>query len=187
MRATQAKAASIVLALGAWLWGCGERAGPLEAPAEGPAFVRAPGGVLVVLRWAVPLAHGVTETAQIGARGGRIELEEAGIVLEVPAGALGGRRADRDVEITVSAPAGRWVVVEFEPHGLLFSKAVRLEIDLRGTEAAGNASVLERLVAVYYEEVGGEVVAVETLPVEVNGDRLTVYLTHFSGYLIAMG
>ncbi|MBI4539247.1 MAG: hypothetical protein HY704_07060 [Gemmatimonadetes bacterium] len=192
MRAARATAAGIVLALGGLVWACGERAGPVEPPPfapslEGPAFVHVSGEALKVLKRKVPLAETVEETQRIGADGGTIELAGAGIALTVPAGALKGAD-DGEVEVTVRAPAGSDVVFEFGPHGTVFRKPVKLEIDLSDTEAAGNRSALARLIAVYYEAVAAAGYrGSETVRVEVSGHRLKVYLKHFSGYLIAMG
>ncbi len=83
---------------------------------------------------------------------------------------------------------GGGVSVGFEPHGLRFSRPVRLVIDLKSTQAADDPSLLDGLVAVYFEGKPGRCVdGQEVLNVQVVKGKLFVTIPHFSGYLLASG
>lgn len=83
---------------------------------------------------------------------------------------------------------GRGVSVGFEPHGLRFSRPVHLVIDLKDTQAADDPSLLDGLVAVYFEGKPGRTVdGLEVLNVQEVKGKLFVTIQHFSGYLLASG
>ncbi len=92
------------------------------------------------------------------------------------------------MKITMTLHEGGGVSVGFSPHGLRFSRPAYLVIDLKDTQAADDPSVLDGLVAVYFEgEPGRTVEGREVLPVRVVHGKLIVMIPHFSGYLLASG
>ncbi|MDQ3809868.1 MAG: hypothetical protein M3336_06210 [Chloroflexota bacterium] len=132
----------------------------------------------------------MSATRTIGPAGGTIAIAAAGIQVVFPAGAVAAA-----VPITVTAPAGYSVAYNFGPHGLRFSKPVKVEVSLNGTLAQGNRTVQNLLQAAYFiDELGtieatGIVPASEYRSVQFDPSRLKVTfpIQHFSGYLLASG
>ena len=139
------------------------------------------------------LDRDVSATATIGAAGGTISLDGAGVTVVFPRGAVGER-----TRITVTAKAGSAVAYEFEPHGLTFEVPVRVEQDLAYTDIEGGRPV--RLRAGYYQQTldallfgpnGSLARVTELRDVDLDdGVRpriATFYISHFSGYIMWSG
>ena len=82
------------------------------------------------VRRAHALASDVTVEQLIGAQGGRLEIEEAGFTLDVPAGAVAEPTAFR-----VTALAGELLAYEFGPSGSTFAVPLQATQSLKATNA----------------------------------------------------
>ena len=112
-------------------------------------------------------------TAEIGAGGGVLDVGPHR--LTIPSGALGA-----PVTITATAPAGDYVRVEFQPHGLAFATAASLDLSY------AHCGLVTRLTGrVAYVDDGFRIL--ELLPSlnDVLGQRVTGRLRHFSSYALA--
>lgn len=181
---------------------------PEAPPAEGPVFTHAGSTLeLEALTWTNPLRSDLTVSRRIGENGGVIRIPRVGVSVHFPEGALeeadeadeaddddadaqgaSGGDGDGRTRITLTAHAGDAVALGFGPHGLVFHRPVVVSVDLEGTSAHEDPSILDGLVAVYFEgEPSGEVEALERLPVEVADGKLVFRIAHFSGYMLAGG
>ncbi len=133
--------------------------------------------LLVVLEREEALEEVEQKSDFIGPEGGVIELDEAGLTVFFPKGAL-----LFPIEITVVAHAGKLVGYEFYPHGLVFQKPVFVSQDLEGIDTDLDGP----LVAAYHEgELSASVIGKELRPVTEYEDFLVFTIAHFSGYVIA--
>lgn len=186
MIASRFRAATLVLGLGL-LGACADSAGPAAPHLEPNAGLL--GGTLgllnpsvEVLHRSAPLGEDEVASAVIGPGGGALRLEEAGLTVRFPEGAL-----TSPTLITVTAPAGDLVGYHFAPHGLDFRHDVVLSQNLTKTEA-GLLGELVGLRAAYF---GGDlepvVDALELLEVDLLGleGLIRFEIEHFSGYVIA--
>lgn len=175
---------SFALVLGS----CADRTPPTGPAAEPSASLL--GGVLnllapvEVLERTRPLDEQVV-SAVVGSEGGVLKLDDAGLELIIPAGAL-----RRNTRITITSPAGDLVGYHFEPHGLEFRKPVRLNQNLNNTEVSPSLLSLvgADLVGAYFEgELLPEIDPLELLDVTLFGEDhvATLEIRHFSGYVIA--
>lgn len=145
-------------------------------------------GTLHTLRRTQSVSEGWCATdVPVGPDGGVVECPAAGLRLEFPEGAL-----PDTVDVSVDIPRGDLVGYEFEPHGIQFSKGVRLRQDLAGTEAEGSLGLLESLEGAYVTEVDDLVDPLEILHVDLLGSLLNgldgtaiMKIRHFSGYVFA--
>ncbi len=147
--------------------GTNETATTDEAPAE----------EIVLLNRVRRLREDISKTAVIGPAGGRIRIKRAGLSVTIPEGAL-----SEDVAITLTAPAGRKVLMEFQPHGLQFNTDVKIKVAVADVEEAADAF------AIYYEgnaQIGATVL--EFLRIGKDGEALVFGTDHFSGYALASG
>ena len=139
------------------------------------------------------LDHDISTTGTIGAAGGTLAIQEAGITVFFPRGALGAR-----TRITLTAKAGSAVAYEFEPHGLTFDVPVRVEQELAYADVSGGR--LARLQAGYYPQTLDAIFVNPTkllarvselrdaaLDDGVNPRVATFYISHFSGYIMSSG
>jgi hypothetical protein len=115
-----------------------------------------------------------TATTTVGPWGGIVRVGPH--TLYVPPGALA-----ENVEITATAPAGKVVAVEFEPHGLRFARPTMLRMSY------SDCGVVNGLfLRIVY--VGDDQSIREVLPLFGNDllrQELGGKLTHFSSYVIA--
>ena len=184
------KLSSLLLGLGAVLFGCSGAPTSVEPTAPPPSLAVSGGTQVVVLKRHVPLSVTKSVSQVIGPQGGTLTINGAGIRVVFPAGALAA-----PVRITVTAPAGRLVAYAFGPHGLKFGQAVRVEVSLKGTQAANNLSLQNLLEAGYFNnslgtvESTGMIMVSERLPLRFDATRskVTFGVRHFSGYLLASG
>ncbi len=174
---------------------CSDQSTPVGNEFELPVvsfFDVAPGPGRDVLRRTVPLPHDMSDTREIeNDKGGCLEVDQAGIEVCIPKGALpGGNNAE--IEITLTALAGDKVAFVFSPH-IEFTKPVEIEIDVEDTEAeylmynGTPDGLLAGFVGVYYTGDGavGGVTTEETFPVYFDEDELEFETDHFSGYAMA--
>ncbi len=194
---------SVILVVGIGLSGCTDQQMPTEPDdggrVSGPFFSYEPAPGFDVLRRTAPLAASVSRTRVIGRKGGKIKLDDAGLVLDIPKGALTG-----PTRITVTAPAGDAVAFTFEPHGLRFQKPATLSLSTKGTAAEGVAPGsseadddhekgdgrpgLNAFLGVYFVgDATGAVDPLELLETSLHKDKILIEIGHFSGYAVAGG
>jgi hypothetical protein len=94
--------------------------------------------------------------------------------LTIPSGALG-----KPVSITMSAPRGKYIEVQFEPHGLQFMK----ETDLKLSYKECGLLVLNPKVA-YVDDDKNILEVLFSIP-DLLGKTVTGKVKHFSGYLVS--
>jgi hypothetical protein len=97
--------------------------------------------------------------------------------LTVPAGALSSL-----VTITATARAGKYVKVDFQPHGLRFERRAVLRLSY------AHCARRPLLPTIVYVEGSDDLLSMrELLPAlnDLSNDRVTTALRHFSGYAIA--
>ncbi|MBR9990468.1 MAG: hypothetical protein KFH98_11975 [Gemmatimonadetes bacterium] len=118
-------------------------------------------------------------TAYIDANGGQIQV--GAVSINIPQGAL-----SQGVDIRVTLPEHDYAVLELEPHGLVFAKAIQVSYNIAGTSAAGRpvSDLAGVYTAVPLED--GTAWAYEVTEPKLSGDVLTFYTTHFSTYLLAL-
>ena len=130
-------------------------------------------------------AQSTTQT--IGAAGGVLTLPGAGLTVVVPPGAVSTPTA-----ITVSAPQGRAVWYEFQPHGLRFQVPLQFTQDLRSTNYGSLLS--PKLKGAYIVDGSRNATTNTALVTEVISATLDLFRTkvtfpvrHFSGYMVSWG
>ena len=168
----------------------------VEAP-DIPFFSQeaAPGLTLLTRFYDVPV--GTSASEEIDDDGGRIELPQAGLIVEFPEDAI-----EDDVTITVTVIDSKGLAFEFAPHGQTFDEPVRLRFDLTDTElhalggaedrshpgsGDGTRTPVSQAVGVYFRGSAGDAIPLETLPVYLENGELVIEIHHFSGYAVASG
>jgi hypothetical protein len=134
-----------------------------------------------------PLAQDITVQQTIGPEGGVLQIKEAGMKLEVPAGAVSAPTV-----FTATALAGRAVAYDFGPSGT-FPVALTVRQDLKGTNWWKQSP--DGLVASYVRDLStidasnGTARGDEPEPtsVDVNNAKISFTVTHFSGYMVSTG
>lgn len=166
----------------------------VQSTIQAPFFERAPAPGFDVLKRPIPLENDVTVEAVIGEQGGWIRLDQAGISVFFPKGALMSK-----TQVSLTAFAGDRVAFEFAPHGLTFSRPIELRIDAQATNAAGRIATTpanesdglaprDDFLGVYFEGKSRRGVrALETFPVHQDENDLVFETVHFSGYACASG
>jgi hypothetical protein len=142
----------------------------------------------VALERNTALTVSVSHSATIGSNGGTIVLENLGLKVTVPQGAIVGN----PITITVTAAPGKVVAYEFEPHGTVFAKALAFEQDLTNTSWA-NVKSTGALSGGYFQALdqlnlqNGLSLLNEVLPAAVNNGKVKFNVYHFSGYMVSTG
>jgi hypothetical protein len=128
-----------------------------------------------------------TTTQTIGVTGGVLTLPGAGLTVVVPPGAVSTPTA-----ITVTAPQGRAVWYEFQPHGLKFQVPLQLTQDLRSTNYSSLLS--PKLKGAYIVDGSQDATTNTALVTELISTTLDLFRTkvtfpvrHFSGYMVSWG
>ena len=89
-----------------------------------------------------------------------------------------------DAEIVIKEYWPDILVWEMEPHGIVFSRPVKLTVDLSGTSAAGSRKPL--LLLYYNEELRRwEIIPSRHYPKQRDPNKFEAYLKHFSRYALA--
>jgi len=144
--------------------------------------------VVGILQRDVPLAADIRVEEVIDRDGGMIHIQEAGLKVHFPAGAL-----KRKTRITVTALAGSNVAYTFEPHGIKFGEHVTIDQAFQDTNAFSGGLAHYR--GAYFpdilgiDKVSGKARVSELYPVEVDqlGKKIRFHIKHFSGYLVSVG
>jgi ZU5 domain len=140
---------------------------------------------VTVLTRRSPLRRDYLVSSDIGAAGGTLTIDEAGVVITFPRNAV-----SRTTRITMRALAGRTVAYEFEPHGLTFDVKPTIEQDLDktnwyqifrgGVEGAYFADPSS------LNDAADEADADEFFVTTTKGEKtLSFTIPHFSGYLVS--
>lgn len=139
-----------------------------------------------------PLDHDYTVAASIGPRGGSLHIRQAGVRLDIPAGALG-----EATTITLTARRGWLCDYDFGPHGTRFAVPVKITQDLAGTVMRAHRQRLHDFIfrGAYYDSdhvvLGSHfttrVDEIEPTDVDVRARLVRFYVRHFSGYVVALG
>lgn len=147
---------------------------------------RAVDTTVTTLRRIAPLPADITGSASFGFEGGTLSIPEAGFTLTVPRGAL-----STPTTITVTAVQGSAVAYEFEPHGLKPQKKLIFSQDIGSTVGAGLLGAFYK--GAYFEartavDQGTGTAFVREI-IEATFDPLSIRfpISHFSGYLVAVG
>lgn len=183
----------LLLLLGVVSAGCGERTTPTQAiPSQSPRYSTSSSLTeVLVLGRPSPLESAVTVTRAIGKNGGSIEIPEAGLKVVFPLGAVVPPKGSKTVDITVTAVAGSDVAYAFGPSGLVFEAPVKIEQDLKVTNALKDSSLLSSVEGAFYQQLKGDGTAsvseFRPTSVDVSDSKIKFYVEHFSGYLLAVG
>jgi hypothetical protein len=148
---------------------------------------------VLILKRSNALSREFTESVDIGPRGGTIRINQSGLTMTFPAGAL-----SQTVRITVTAKAGYDVAYEFQPHGLVFAVPVSITQDIRSTWATKYPILLSKLSGAYYEGVLSDnyvdswhlfakVAEMRPGKLEKGDHDYTFTINHFSGYALSTG
>ena len=198
----------VIVAAGA-VAGCSDSASspsPLSPHATSPVFtkIKATDSTLVltntsysdtalVLKRLVALPADVSQSVTIGPSGGEIKINETGGKIEIPAGALSAPTL-----ITMKASAGFNVAYDFEPHGLVFAKPVKIQQSLAGTWAQVYPQLVRGMHGSYtpvaldsaWVDPGhyfAKITENEIGYPEIGGSQMKFYIGHFSGYMFSCG
>lgn len=131
-----------------------------------------------------PLTAPISVQQMVGAAGGTLRIPQAGVTVEVPAGALSSPTL-----ITMTARAGSAIAYDFAPHGITFAKPLVFTQSLSGT----NASLLSvpLLNLGYYPDPSllGTTTSLVSELLSGSTNLLTwtfqSHIEHFSGYVLA--
>ncbi|MEO7360967.1 MAG: hypothetical protein ABI120_11595 [Gemmatimonadaceae bacterium] len=132
----------------------------------------------------VPIARSFTFTA----KGGKIEIQESGLTIHVPAGAI----PSASLTITVTVLPGTAVAYDFQPHGTQFLKPLSFSQSLKNTswDKVGFKGTID---GGYFKDVSqvnlgtGIALLDEILPITIKGKEASFDINHFSGYMVSGG
>ena len=167
---------------------CSDVTAPTARPQPEPAPQAAavPRSRVYVLRRKEPLAKPITVSARIGFAGGKLEIPEAGLTVEIPVGAL-----IFPTTISVTAIAGENVAYEFGPHGQLFLKRITVKQSLNDTYSLNKKPQYRAAYFVEdpttWQEAVVNVLELLTTTYERSGNTARFGIVHFSGYLMSSG
>ncbi|MGV3710222.1 MAG: hypothetical protein ACO1Q7_15410 [Gemmatimonas sp.] len=136
----------------------------------------------------VPLAQPITQSFTFDKRGGRIEIRETGLRVDVPSGAIPGN----SLTITVTAIPGDAIAYDFQPHGTVFLKPLKFQQELKATSWE-HADFRGTVLGGYFEDeeqlriLPGLTLLDELYPVLIDSKRATFDIKHFSGYMVSGG
>lgn len=130
----------------------------------------------------------ITRSFTFTRSGGKIEIPETGLRIDVPSDAIPGTT----LTITVTALPGKSVAYDFQPHGTQFKKPLVFRQDLRGTSWA-HSGFTGTLSGGYFKDksqlnlLTGLGLLNELLPLTVRSWEATFNINHFSGYMVSSG
>lgn len=145
-----------------------------------------------LLKRTTPLATDLTVTALIGSTGGSLQIDAAGVKVDIPPHALSA-----PTQITMTARKGDNVAYEFGPHGTVFAAPVKVTQDLSVTAAYNDAARQAGMHAAYFDTSLDSAFTDATkqhahikenqLSYKESATQIRFYVGHFSGYLVSMG
>lgn len=136
-----------------------------------------------------PVPKNVTRSWRIKrTAGGTLHWPEMGLTVTVPAYAF----AERELNFTVTALAGRVVAYDFGPDGAQFTVPLLVSQSLHGTSA--EYSLLATLRGAYFRSAAdidqaagtARVAEFQSTVVDLLARRVQFEVTHFSGYMVSM-
>ena len=136
----------------------------------------------------VEISAPITVSAEIGRKGGWVQIPQTGFALYVPE-----RAVKKNTTFTVTALPGKMVAYEFEPHGTTFDKPLYIVQSMKDVDMTGKD--MAKLEVGYFKSstqvnnLDQLATINEFLPVffDARHDVLYAPITHFSGYMIATG
>jgi hypothetical protein len=168
---------------------CGDGASTEPVIDAASASTSLSGGDVVKLLKRDDALPAITASAVIGPKGGRLQIADAGVVLDFPRGAV-----SVPTRITVTALRGRNVAYLFEPHGTVFNEPVTLRQSLRNTTAWKDASFAAQLQGSYFDRLLVDPTEVYARSLERREGKLKesakwleFTIEHFSGYMVSTG
>lgn len=139
----------------------------------------------------VALTEDIVRSVTVDRRGGKLEIPETGLKIEIPSNAI---PADVDkLTITVTALAGQQMAYEFEPSGTTFRQPLRFEQKIDRQTLL--SILLNPPVVAYFKSradidpLTGAIVTFEDLltNLDFTKDKVKADVWHFSGYIVAWG
>lgn len=120
--------------------------------------------------------------------GGKIEIPETGLRVDIPTDAIPGST----LTITVTALPGKSVAYDFQPHGTQFKKALTFRQDLEGT-SWDHSDFRGTLNGGYFKDaaqldlLSGVAALDELFPITIKTHEVRFDINHFSGYMVSSG
>lgn len=120
--------------------------------------------------------------------GGKIEIPEVGLRVDVPTDAIPGST----LTITVTVLPGKSVAYDFQPHGTQFKKPLNFRQDLEGT-SWDHSGFKGTLTGGYFKDksqldlLSGLGLLNELLPLTIKTHEASFNINHFSGYMVSSG
>lgn len=120
--------------------------------------------------------------------GGKIEIPEVGLRVDVPSDAIPGTT----LTITVTVLPGRSVAYDFQPHGTQFKKPLVFRQDLVGT-SWDKSDFKGTLTGGYFKDksqldlLSGLGLLNELIPLTIKTHEANFNINHFSGYMVSSG
>jgi hypothetical protein len=136
----------------------------------------------------VPVAAMTRSFTITKSSGGRIEIPETGLRIDVPPAAI----ATNSLVITVNVLPGKAVAYDFQPHGTKFLKPLAFRQSLRGT-SWDHSGFKGTLNGGYFKDtrqlnlLSGLAILDELFPVEIKTHEARFNINHFSGYMVSGG
>jgi hypothetical protein len=134
------------------------------------------------------LSAPITVSAEIGRKGGWLQIPQVGFALYVPERVL-----KKNVRFSVTALPGKVVAFEFEPHGMQFPDPLYIVQSLDSVDVSGKD--ISKFEVAYFanssqvNQADQTAIINEFLPIFFEADHKVFYapIKHFSGYLISTG
>ncbi|MEO7996521.1 MAG: hypothetical protein ABI852_03700 [Gemmatimonadaceae bacterium] len=136
----------------------------------------------------VAITSPITRSFTFDRSGGKIEIKETGLRVDVPSGAIPGS----SLTITVTALPGRDLAYDFQPHGTVFLKPLSFQqsldrtswdkLDFKGTVLGGYFADVSQL-----DLLDGLALLDELFPVTFDSKNVRFDIKHFSGYMVSSG
>ncbi|MBC8088474.1 MAG: hypothetical protein H7Z40_14495 [Phycisphaerae bacterium] len=130
----------------------------------------------------------ITRSFTFTRSGGKIEIPEAGLRVDIPSDAIPGNT----LTITVNVLPGKSVAYDFQPHGTQFRKPLEFRQDLEGT-SWDDSDFKGVLLGGYFKDKGqinlltGLAMLDELFPILVKTHEARFNINHFSGYMVSSG
>ena len=145
----------------------------------------------IVLQRTTPLAADIATSGVIGRSGGELSIPAAGVTISFPPNAL-----TQTITVTMTALKGGYVAYDFQPHGIVFQRPVKITQELAGTGASALGPAIEFLHGAYFDQsldlttVSQQLGKVPVRETELgyfenNKGRAKFFIGHFSGYMFS--
>jgi hypothetical protein len=197
MSANAVRRRTVVITIFAGLIGCGERPGPVE-----PGLTRFDSPLSAaqghqerakIIQRAERLKAAVVARTTVTPEGGTLLIEEAGLMVVFPRGAV-----SRNLVVTAKAHRGKAIIYSFDPHGTQFNRPVAIgqllsatkydrkkrehQPELHGGYLAHGEGDVDALGVGTFSETFGT-----TYAERAKGTYVFFVTSHFSGFALASG